>query len=61
MIKWVWPNPTERDLGVLDDPDAGFDYDGPPEAIDATQFGQSEVVERDKTWVDWRERMGGED
>jgi hypothetical protein len=56
-----WPDPTARDLGVLDDPDASFDYDGPPEAIDAAQFGQSEVVERDKRWVDWRERMGGED
>jgi hypothetical protein len=55
------PDPTARDLTVLADPDAMFDYDGPPEAIDAAQFVESEVVERDKRWVDWRERMGGED
>jgi hypothetical protein len=55
-----WPDPTARDLTVLEDPDAMFDYDGPPEAIDAAQFVESEVVERDKRWVDWRERVGGE-
>jgi hypothetical protein len=56
-----WPDPTARDLTMLEDPNAFLDYDGPPEAIDAAQFVASEVVERDKRWVDWRERMGGED
>ena len=48
------------DARALDDPDAGFDYDGPPEAIDAAQFAEGRLVERDKRWMDWRERMGGE-
>jgi hypothetical protein len=56
-----WPDPTARDLDVLENPGGKLDYDGPPEAIDAAQFVESEVVERDKRWVDWRERTGGED
>jgi hypothetical protein len=39
----------------------GHDFDGPAAAIDETQVREAEIVERDKEWIDWRERVGGEE
>jgi hypothetical protein len=55
------PEITEEDREVLEHPADGFDPDGPPEEIDREQAVQAEVAERDKAWIDPREKVGGED
>jgi hypothetical protein len=52
---------TEEEAAILDEPEAEFDFDGPPEDIDETQVLEAELVEKDKEWIDWRERVGGEE
>ena len=52
---------TEEEAAILDEPDAEFDFDGPPREIDETQVSEAELVEKDKQWIDWRERVGGEE
>jgi hypothetical protein len=52
---------TEEEAAILDDPEAEFDFDGPPEEIDEMQALEAELVEKDKEWIDWRERVGGEE
>ena len=52
---------TEEEAAILDEPAEEFDFDGPPEEIDETQVAEAELVEKDKEWIDWRERVGGEE
>lgn len=55
------PKITEEDVEVLEHPADHYDPDGPPEAIDREQEIQAEVAEREKEWIDPREKVGGED
>jgi hypothetical protein len=52
---------TEEEAAILDAPDDEFDYDGPAAEIDETQLVEGDLVEKDKEWIDWRERVGGEE
>ena len=54
------PEITEEDREILEHPEDGFDPDGPPEEIDREQQIQAEVAERDKAWIDPREKGGRE-
>ena len=55
------PEITEADVELMEHPDEHFDPDAPPEEIDAQQFRDAEVSERDAKWISPRERVGGED
>lgn len=55
------PEITEQDREVLAHPEDAYDPDAPPEVIDREQQIQAEIVERDKAWIDPREKVGGED
>jgi hypothetical protein len=55
------PEITDEDVAIMEDPEKEFDFDGPAAAIDETQVREAEVVERDKEWIDPRERVGGEE
>ena len=55
------PAVTEDDVELMEHPDEHFDPDAPPEKIDAQQFRDAEVSERDAQWISPRERVGGED
>jgi hypothetical protein len=55
------PRITEEDLEVMEHPERGFDAEASFEEIDREQERQAEVAERDKEWIDPRERVGGED
>ena len=52
---------TDEEAAILDEPAAEFDFDGPAKDIDETQVAEAELVEKDKEWIDWRERVGGEE
>ena len=55
------PAITEDDVELMEHPDEHFDPDAPPEQIDAQQFRDAAVSERDAEWISPRERVGGED
>jgi len=55
------PEITEEDREVLEHPADQFDPDAPPEEIDREQMVQAEIAEREKAWIDPREKVGGED
>lgn len=52
---------TEDDIETMEHPEDEFDPNASPEEIDALQERQAEVVEKDREWIDQRERVGGED
>jgi hypothetical protein len=55
------PEITDADAELMEHPDEHFDPDAPPEEIDAQQFRDADVSERDAQWISPRERVGGED
>lgn len=54
------PEITEEDREVLEHPEQDFDPDAPPEEIEHVQEAHAEVAERDKAWIDPREKVGGD-
>jgi hypothetical protein len=55
------PEITDEDVAIMENPEKEFDFDGPAAAIDEAQVSEADVVERDKEWIDPRERVGGEE
>ncbi len=55
------PAIDEDDAETIEHPEEGFPANASPEHLDAEQFRQGEVTERQKEWIDPREQVGGED
>lgn len=55
------PRLSDADEEILAHAADRFPADAPPEQVDAEQFLQGRLVEREKAWVDPREIVGGEE
>ncbi|MCU0308732.1 MAG: hypothetical protein MUE51_13390 [Thermoleophilia bacterium] len=55
------PRLSAEEEHLLQHPEEGFPADASFDEVDAEQFHQGAILERDKQWIDRREVTGGDD